>query len=100
MQFPIFCNAASSFRITVSISIRSQPSESRHILWKRSYTMLCFRPRIEQKKGITEKKLTEYLEEVILIFKRRSICRQTCKTDPPCGGQGVCEAQGTAEGGR
>lgn len=33
------------------------------------YTMLRFRPRLKQKKKISEKELTEYLEEVILILK-------------------------------
>ncbi|MDE6687007.1 MAG: hypothetical protein K2K17_06800 [Lachnospiraceae bacterium] len=41
----------------------------KHLILFLPYTMLRFRPRLRQKKKITEKELTEYLEEVILILE-------------------------------
>ena len=41
----------------------------KHLMLFLPYTMIRFRPRLRQKKGITEKELTGYLKEVILILE-------------------------------
>ncbi|MDE6713367.1 MAG: hypothetical protein K2K20_06485 [Lachnospiraceae bacterium] len=43
--------------------------KEKHLILFLPYTMLRFRSRLRRKKEITEKELTEYLEEVILILE-------------------------------